>query len=268
MTTIDNTNYELWLLRYAEGDLTAAEHSAVEAWLESHPEAAEELALYREAPRLECDEAVKYAAAVQPQKPLWPALLRWSAAAAVIAALMVPALRTGGMLPKQEAPLLVAEAKGDTSDSRFSRDSSFSRNSRFSRDSSLSRNSSPSSFSRVSSPSSSSGAVALASASAEKQDSVAAPVQEIIEVTSLIAFAEEAVAEPADTLLSLSLIAYESDDWGDRLLALNEATHESLSHSFGGRLVIRLLPDNRQLEQHVVEPLRERMDNLKNKRKQ
>lgn len=110
--------------------------------------------------------------------------------------------------------------------------------------------------------------MAAVSASAEKQDSVAAPVQEIIEVTSLIAFAEEAVEEPADTLLSLSLIAYETDDWGDRLLALNEATHESLSHSFGGRLVIRLLPDNRQLEQHVVEPLRERMDNLKNKRKQ
>ena len=267
MTTIDNTNYELWLLRYAEGDLTAAECAAVEAWLESHPEAAEELALYHEAPRLECDEAVRYAAAVpqQPQ-PLWPALLRWSAAAAVIAALMVPALRMGGMLPKQEAPLLMAEAKGDTSDtslsrnSRFSRDSSFSRDSRLSRNSSLSRDSS---FSRFSSPT-----VAAVSASGECVDSVAAPVQEIIEVTSLIAFAEEAVEEPADTLLSLSLIAYESDDWGDRLLALNEATHESLSHSFGGRLAIRLLPDNRQLEQHVVEPLRERMDNLKNKRKQ
>lgn len=249
MTTIDNNNYELWLLRYAEGDLSAAECAAVEAWLESHPEAAEELALYREAPHLERDEAVKYAAAVpQPPQPLWPALLRWSAAAAVIAALMVPALRTGGMLPRQEAPLLVAEAKGDTSDTSLSRNSSSSRDS---------------SFSRFSSP-----AVAAVSASAEKQDSVAAPVQEIIEVTSLIAFAEEAVEEPADTLLSLSLIAYESDDWGDRLLALNEATHESLSHSFGGRLVIRLLPDNRQLEQHVVEPLRERMDNLKNKRKQ
>ncbi len=258
MTTIDNTNYELWLLRYAEGDLTAAECAAVEAWLESHSEAAEELALYREAPHLERDEAVKYAAAVpQPPQPLWPALLRWSAAAAVIAALMVPALRLGGMLPRQEAPLLVAEAKGDSSDTSLSRKSSFSRDSRFSRDSSFS------SFSRFSSP-----AVAAVSASGECMDSVAAPVQEIIEVTSLIAFAEEAEEEPADTLLSLSLIAYETDDWGDRLLALNEATHESLSHSFGGRLVIRLLPDNRQLEQHVVEPLRERMDNLKNKRKQ
>ena len=258
MTTIDNTNYELWLLRYAEGDLTAAESATVESWLEGHSEAAEELALYREAPHLERDEAVKYAAAVpqQPQ-PLWPALLRWSAAAAVIAALMMPALHLGGMLPRQEAPLLVAEAKGDTSDT------SLSRNSSFSRDSSFSRNSSPSSFSRFSNP-----AVAAVSASGECVDSVAAPVQEIIEVTSLIAFAEEAVEEPADTLLSLSLIAYEADDWGDRLLALNEATHESLSHSFGGRLVIRLLPDNRQLEQHVVEPLRERMDNLKNKRKQ
>ena len=48
MTTIDNNNYELWLLRYAEGDLTATEREAVEAWLADHPEAAEELALYGE----------------------------------------------------------------------------------------------------------------------------------------------------------------------------------------------------------------------------
>lgn len=91
MITIDNNNYELWLLRYAEGDLTADECKAVEQWLESHPEAAEELALYNEAPRLEKDESVRYTAAI-PQKtmPLWPALLRWSAAAAVVAALMVP----------------------------------------------------------------------------------------------------------------------------------------------------------------------------------
>ena len=52
MTTIDNNNYELWLLRYAEGELTVAECEAVEAWLASHPEAAEELALYSEALRL------------------------------------------------------------------------------------------------------------------------------------------------------------------------------------------------------------------------
>ena len=69
MTTIDNNNYELWLLRYAEGELTAAECKAVEAWLASHSEAAEELALYSEAPRLERDESVRYAGALLP--PWW-----------------------------------------------------------------------------------------------------------------------------------------------------------------------------------------------------
>ena len=60
MTTIDNNNYELWLLRYAEDELTATERNAVETWLVDHPEAAEELALYSEAPRLERDENVRY----------------------------------------------------------------------------------------------------------------------------------------------------------------------------------------------------------------
>ncbi len=93
MITIDNNNYELWLLRYAEQELTAEEYEAVEQWLESHPESAEELALYNEAPRLVKDESVRFTAAVLPRtEPLWPAVLRWSAAAAVVAALMVPAI--------------------------------------------------------------------------------------------------------------------------------------------------------------------------------
>lgn len=113
MTTIDNNNYELWLLRYAEDELTATERNAVETWLADHPEAAEELALYSEAPRLERDETVRYAAVPQQStEPLWPALLRWSAAAAVVVALMVPALRMGtmGQLEPQE-PLMVATAQ-------------------------------------------------------------------------------------------------------------------------------------------------------------
>ena len=91
MITIDDSNYELWLLRYAEQELTTEEREAVEAWLAEHPEAAEELALYIEAPRLQRDESVSYAATpLQHTQPLWPAVLRWSAAAAVVAALMVP----------------------------------------------------------------------------------------------------------------------------------------------------------------------------------
>ena len=119
MATIDNNNYELWLLRYAEGELTDSERNEVEAWLQSHPEAAEELALYNEAPRLERDENVRYTrlSPLAPQDHLSPftfhlspftfhlspftfhlsPLLRWSAAAAVLIALMLPALRMGTM---------------------------------------------------------------------------------------------------------------------------------------------------------------------------
>ena len=108
MEKIDNNNYELWLLRYAEGELSATERSEVEAWLESHPEAAEELVLYNEAPRLERDDTVTYAAA--PTQPtshsLWPAMCRWSAAAAVLIALMLPALRMGTMDTLEPQPLL------------------------------------------------------------------------------------------------------------------------------------------------------------------
>ena len=108
MITIDNNNYELWLLRYAEGDLTVDECKAVEQLLESHPEAAEELALYNEAPRLEKDESVRYAAVVpQHTVPLWPVVLRWSAAAAVVAALMVPAI--GGITEMEKVKPLSTE---------------------------------------------------------------------------------------------------------------------------------------------------------------
>lgn len=75
-------------MRYAEQVLTADEHETVEAWLAGHPEAAQELAFYNEAPRLERDESVKYSQ--HRTAPVWPAVLRWSAAAAVVAALMLP----------------------------------------------------------------------------------------------------------------------------------------------------------------------------------
>ena len=106
MESINDKNYELWLVRYADGELTAAEREAVEQWLEGHPEAAEELALYTDAPRLECDESVQYNATVPGRvQSLWPAVLRWSAAAAVVALLTVPAIR---LLTPQEAPVQVA----------------------------------------------------------------------------------------------------------------------------------------------------------------
>ena len=263
MNPIDNTNYELWLLRYAEGDLSAAECAAVEAWLESHPEAAEELALYREAPRLEKDRSVPaYGGNLGNQsnlRPLWPAFLRWSAAAAVVAALMVPALRMDGMLPKEKEPVLVAENRMSVPPVPTTHTLSLPENS------TSTVKSNPTAIETIEIIKDIEPMESIKSIdSINSMESIKAPV--LIEVSSLIAYEEEAV--PADTLHSPSLIAYEPDDWGDRLLALNDATHETLSHSLVGRFVSRRLPDNRQLEERVVEPLRERMDNLKNKLKQ
>lgn len=100
MVTIDDSNYELWLLRYAEQELTAEERKTVEAWLAEHSEAVMELTLYNEAPRLQRDESIKYHSHT---KPLWPVLLHWSAAAAVVAALIIPVTlikqETGVMVP-------------------------------------------------------------------------------------------------------------------------------------------------------------------------
>lgn len=110
MEPINDSNYELWLLRYADDGLTADERKRVEQWLDAHPEAAEELALYREAPRLERDESVHYTAATQPNtRPLWGKSWRWTAAAAVTLLLLTPlALRLLGGSGAE--PVQVAQA--------------------------------------------------------------------------------------------------------------------------------------------------------------
>lgn len=244
MTTIDNNNYELWLLRYAEGELNAAEREVVEVWLQSHPEAAEELALYSEAPRLERDETVRYAAVPQqPTETLWPAALRWSAAAAVVAALMVPALRMGSMgsLEATEAPL-VAEAKPAEMPTLYSPIKSRLKN-----------------ISRVSSISST---TSISSTSCDTIVNI--PSVEIIETNTLIAF-EDTPEDPA-LVETDGLISYDrSADWGDMLLAANDAYREGLSERPLGRLVSRALPDSRQLAENFVEPMREKIDNIKSK---
>lgn len=247
-TKIDNTNYELWLLRYAEGDLGADERAAVEAWLAGHPEAAAELALYRESPRLERDQSVRYVATpLQPAatRSLWPLLARWSAAAAVIAALMLPALRMGGLAPlppQEEAPQMIAEATLPAAVKEQAKTLTTKKNPE-----KLEK------LERLEKPE-----APLTKDSLSPVPSPTAPLPS----TNLIALEEEAAPIP-----SQSLIAQEPDDWGDRLLALNSATHESLSHTTGGRLVSRLLPGNDQLTEHLVDPLREGMNNIRNKRK-
>lgn len=103
MVKIDDRDYELWLLRYADGVLTDAERDAVEQWIGRHSDAARELALYNEAPRLKRNDSVRYTGMLPQRKQLlWPVLLRWSAAAAVVAALMLPVA-----LMKQERAVTV-----------------------------------------------------------------------------------------------------------------------------------------------------------------
>lgn len=216
-TKIDNTNYELWLLRYAEGDLGADERAAVEAWLAGHPEAAAELALYREAPRLERDQSVRYVATpLQPAapRPLWPLLARWSAAAAVIAALMLPALRMGGLAtlpPQEEAPQLLAEATPPTLPS--------AKQAKPIKATEPTKN-----IDTVITTGTIKNIDTIETIETIKTIETAKPIPS----TDLIALEEE--VPEADVWPSLSLIDYDhSVDWGDLLLAANDTFRESIA---------------------------------------
>ena len=248
MTTIDDNNYELWLLRYAEGELNAEERAAIDTWLESHPEAAEELALYREAPKLEKDERVRYGG--EPQRkvaPLWPRTLRFGAAAAVVMALMTPAMRMGTM-ERLEGATAVAENRTED----------------------MLQHSAEKVETAMPVRPKETATMADAIASAEETEATEGaeePVATVpIETDMLIVIEDD--PEQATTVESWSLIVYDNTaDWGDLLLAANDAYQESLNEHLLGRLVSRTLPDSRQLEERVVEPLRQRIENLKNKRK-
>ena len=87
--TITPNNYEEYFYRYCEGELTAEERAAVEAFAAQHPELAEELSLYDPALKLEeppmaypdKESLMHHKAKVL---PLW----RWAAAACVAAVLI------------------------------------------------------------------------------------------------------------------------------------------------------------------------------------
>lgn len=249
MTTIDNNNYELWLLRYAEGDLNAGERAAVESWLSSHPDAAELLTLYNEAPRLEKDESVRYGATpLHRPMPLWPAVLRFGAAAAVVLLLMLPAMRMG-IMDTMEAPLFVAENRPVAETPQQQQQQQLPV------------------VQPVSRPVPSIASIPSIAAIPSIETDTSTPVAPApIETDMLIAFEDDpAEAAPIE---SWNLIVYDrSADWGDMLLAANDAYHEALNEHPLGRLVSRTLPDSRQLEEAVVAPLRQRLDNKKNNRK-
>ena len=210
---INSDNYELWLLRYAEQELTAEERREVELWLAEHPEAAEELALYGEAPRLERDESIKYAAPMHRTQPLWGALLQWAAAAAVVAALMVPAMRSA--LVPETAPVQVAENRLPVEMAPIPSPSSPSSPS--SLDSPTSPTSSASQTSQATLPSYSPEAPLLAEEAPLLQDTLPViPVEEtpaVLYVDDLIVYEDEPESEPTKDY-AVNEVTYVNDDSG------------------------------------------------------
>lgn len=89
---ITTDNYELYFLQYLEGALCPKERKEVEDFMAQHPDLAEELAFYTEAPIIEKDEALVFADKESLKHPeatpfrIGPTHWRWSAAAVVLVA--------------------------------------------------------------------------------------------------------------------------------------------------------------------------------------
>lgn len=266
-------NYELWLLRYAEGELSEREREMVEAWLAGHPEAAEELALYASAPRLERNESVGFVATLPPHteqsappavRPLWPMVARWSAAAAVVAALMLPALRMGSMAPS-DAPLLAKDLGIERMDEMETVpvipvetiQSIKPVKSIRPAESTVSVNpvetiqSTPDIFFAEDHP-----------AGEEVPEQ-----REAIPVGTLISVEEESTYADATRYTSNLIAIDNSADWGDLLLVTKTVLREELASSKLGALAMRSMTDNGQLEHSVVAPLRERLSDRRNRRR-
>ena len=261
METINDKNYELWLLRYAEGDLDAEGRQAVERWLKEHPEAAEELALYNEAPRLERDESVRYVAEVQQHtRPLWSSAWRWAAAAAVALLLLVPlALRLFAPAGEQGLVAAVDEPQPTLTDTVLP-------------------------YCEPELPSVAKPVlVAAAKPQPAPHDTVLpclAPEQPAAEEPVLLAEAEpqpatfdtvllyqepvqpieEPAVEQASKLIYVDnlFVEEEPDPFERRLLAANDAAKESLQGFYLGRRLARRMPDDEQLLAYT-DNLRERM---------
>lgn len=108
---INTDNYELYFFQYQEGMLDESARREVEAFVAQHPELAEEMTLYAEAPVLTAEEAAfpfKESLRRKEAPVLW---WRYAAAAAVVVGIGATVMLT---LPRQEqtAPQpLLAEAE-------------------------------------------------------------------------------------------------------------------------------------------------------------
>lgn len=108
---INTDNYELYFFQYQEGMLDESARREVEAFMAQHPDLAEEMTLYAEAPVLTAEEAAfPFKESLHRKEPpvLW---WRYAAAAAVVVGIGATVMLT---LPRQEqaAPQpLLAEAE-------------------------------------------------------------------------------------------------------------------------------------------------------------
>lgn len=243
METINDTNYELWLVRYADGELTAAERRVVEDWLREHPVAAEELALYRESPRLERNESVRYVAA---PRPLWGKVWRWVAAAAVVLLLVTPLtlqlVRGGDVGPQQVASVPVVQPIAAVDTVRTAPQH-------------VLPESKPDFFKSADAPVETQVPMEVYENYVPSRPLVAEPmllaeaapdathmsVDTIVEVQP--AFAEEVISIEEDT----------PDYLEQRLLALADDTREGLQGTYLGRRMARRLPENQELLSRMEE---------------
>lgn len=239
MTTIDNTNYELWLLRYAEGGLTDAERREVEQWLQAHPAEAGELQLYAEAPRLAADPAVHYGGTLPGRtRSLWPAALQWTAAAAVVVALMVPAaltVTTPERLPRQVAQVQ-EEPTAEPAEPEVARPARPHR--------AAAR---PKPAPQAAEPKVLPVAVEEYVAETLPEPTVL-PIAEYTADTTVASPEAEPVAAPQEPVYADFLFSVEPLGEGEQMvLALNDAAQDALQDSYLGRRLARRLPTDTEL---------------------
>lgn len=104
---INRDNYELFFFQYQEGMLSEEERREVESFALQHPDLAEELTLYAEAPVLTAEEVTfPDKESLRRQSPL--SLWRYAAAAAVVTVVSIGGIRLMQQ-PSDVASIMVAE---------------------------------------------------------------------------------------------------------------------------------------------------------------
>ena len=100
--TITTDNYEYYFYQYAEGQLTEAERIEVEAFLQQHPDLADELSLYDPGLKLEpATVAFPDKESLLRHKPVLMPIWRWAAVACVAALLLVGVWQFTERTPQQ-----------------------------------------------------------------------------------------------------------------------------------------------------------------------